>query len=211
MEFDPASQWYAASVTIAAGWLMTGGTVTYNVYAQPPSNIRQQLARFGLNTERLEEEDKLAIIDWYSLTLGQKSQEKYTVPSLKVADLSIFFSKEQMRGPSEPGALVIVDNLSVLDRFNDEKSWVELELTRAIPSLQSRKVTAIRGIIKEVHSKWAYRQLEAAVDGIVDFKLEEAGEERKSLIGIRNMRNVGFDSRWHKLTIGENFEVAVER
>ena len=35
-----------------------------------------------------------------------------------------------MRGPSEPDKLAISDDESTLARFNDEKAWVELELTR---------------------------------------------------------------------------------
>ena len=43
----------------------------------------------GVNSEQLEREDKLHIGDGYAATLGQKSKEKYALPSLKVADLSI--------------------------------------------------------------------------------------------------------------------------
>jgi KaiC/GvpD/RAD55 family RecA-like ATPase len=52
--------------------------------------------------------------------------------------------------------------------------------------------------------------LEAAVDGIIDFKLEEVGEETINLMRLRSMRNVGFDSRWHRLRVKENFEVTLE-
>ncbi len=211
VEFDAASQWYAASITIAAGWLRTSGTVSYNVYAQPPDNVRAQLARLGLGTEELERDDKLRIIDWYTATLGQKSPEKYAYDSLKVADLSIRFSKEQMRGPPLPDRLRINDNGSVTARFNDEKAWVEFMLTRGFPMSSSRKLTTILPIVKGVHSEWAYRQLEAAVEGIIDFTIEEVDEERKNFIGIRTMRNVLFDARWHPLRIGENFEVTLEK
>jgi len=40
VEFDPSSQWYAASMTIAGGWLKTGGTVTYSVNGLPPDSVR---------------------------------------------------------------------------------------------------------------------------------------------------------------------------
>jgi len=40
VEYDSKSQWYAASLTIAAGWLKTGGKVIYNNSAQPPDAIR---------------------------------------------------------------------------------------------------------------------------------------------------------------------------
>jgi len=107
--------------------------------------------------------------------------------------------------------LRIGDNGSTLARFNDEKAWVELRLTRNIPSASSTKSTVIVAFIKGLHSSWAYEQLEGAADGIIDFKLEEAGEEMRNLMRIRSMRNVNFDSRWHQLRVSENFEVTLEK
>ncbi len=55
--FDPASQWYAVSMTMAAGWLRAGGGVSYNAFAQSPDSIRLQLKRFGLDKEDRETMD----------------------------------------------------------------------------------------------------------------------------------------------------------
>ncbi len=93
MEFDPASNWYAAALTIAAAWIRTGGRVFYPVTARPVDLIRTQLARLGINVQELEKSDVLQIWDGYSATLGQKSREKHAFDSLKVADLSIFRCK----------------------------------------------------------------------------------------------------------------------
>ncbi len=203
--------WYAASITIAAGWLKTGGRVSYNVLAQMPDNVRTQFDILGLDTKELERSDRLRIWDWYSATLGAKSKEKHAPPSLKIADLSIWFSREVMQLPHEPDLLRINDNGSVTARFNDEKSWVEFMLTRGFPVSPLRKITTILPVAKGVHSEWAYKQLESAVDGIVDFKIEEAADERRNLIGIRMLRNVPFDPRWHQLKTNENFEVTLEK
>lgn len=77
--------------------------------------------------------------------------------------------------------------------------------------VHTRKNTFICGIMKGVHSDWVYRQLEGAVDGVIDFKVEESGDEVRNLMRIRVMRNVGFDSRWQQLKIGDNFEVTLEK
>ncbi len=58
-------------------------------------------------------------------------------------------------------------------------------------------MTSLFVLIRGVHSEWLYRTLEAAHDGIIDFRLDEAGEETRNLIRVRSMQNVGFDSRWH--------------
>lgn len=116
-----------------------------------------------------------------------------------------------MKGPPVPGRLVIVDDESTWTRFNDEKSWIELQLTRVIPGCKMRKITQITGIMIGIHSEWAYRRLEGGCDGVIDFKLEERNGRTRSIMRIRNMRNVGFDSQWHPLRVAENFEVTIEK
>ena len=211
VEYDPASQWYTASLTMAAGWLRSGGRVTYGTSAQPPHNIRTQLNRLGLNTEELEMSEKLDISDWYTATLGQKSKEKTAWSSLKVADLSIEWSRNVMHQPPASDLLRMLDDLSCLDRFNDERSWVEFVRTRLIPTASLRNQIAVRGIIGAVHSNWAYKNLEASHDGIIDFKLDEVDGRTANFIRIRSLRNARFDSEWHELKIGENFEVNLDR
>ena len=211
VEFDPASQWYNATLTIAAGWLKTGGSVSYIAHSQSPNDIRFQLRRLGVPVEDMEQKDRLWITDLYTLSLGQKSKEKFAPESLKVADLSIWIAREAMVESPAPEFLVIADNSSILDRFNDEKNWVELYLTRPIPMAKSRQMTQLIAFMAGIHSNWAYRQLEAAVDGIVDFKVEEVGEDTRDVMRIRTMRNVQFDRRWHELTTSDNSKVLLRK
>ena len=215
VEYDPASQWYNASLTIAAGWLQTGGRVAYNVASQPAGNVRIQLERLGLRAEELEEKAKLLIYDWYSATLGQRSVEKFNEDSLKVADMSIGWmkeAKELAQSAPSPGELTIVDDISSLDRFNEEKVWVEFILTRIIarnPVRRDPRISTI-GLVRGLHSERVYKRLEAAFDGVIDFRLDDLGDEPKNLLRVRSIRNVGFDGRWHPLKTTDNFEVALE-
>ncbi len=220
VEYDAASQWYRTSLNIAREWLRAGGQVGYNVAAQFPNSLRSQLRKLGLNVEELETDRRLEIWDWYSTTLGQKSHEKLIAAStMKAADLSIGIAKElkdfhsgmdsEMGG--DPQYLRIWDNSSVLARFNDDKSWVELLATRIFPSSFYTKSTLIIGVIRGVHSDWVYRQLEDAADGVIDFKLEEDGRTSRNLMRIRAMRHVAYEPAWYPLKIGENFEVTLEK
>ncbi|MGA8856684.1 MAG: ATPase domain-containing protein [Candidatus Bathyarchaeia archaeon] len=209
VEFAGASQWYNAALTIAAGWLKQEGKVSYNALAQSPDAVRSGLSRLGVNCEECERKDKLRIWDYYTASLGKKSNEKYAYDSLKVADLSLRIAKEDMHEAPQPEWLRVIDNASTWYRFNDEKSMLEVDLTRHIPSFKVRKSTAIRAIMKNVQSTWVYEQLEGAHDGIIDFKLDETSDPAQNLIRIRNMRNVGFDGRWRKLKIAENLEVTL--
>ena len=196
---------------MAAGWIKTRGEVSYSVHAQPPENIRSHLRRLGLNVEELENKDQLRIHDWYTTTLGQKSKEKLARQSMKVADLSIDFAKTQLVGPPTPNKLIIDDTLSPGTRFNDEKPWFEFLLTRIIPMAPIRKMTKLLGLTIGVHSEWAYKTLESVVDGIIDFKLDEAANPPRNLMRIRRLREVSYNPGWHSLTRTAKFEVLLEK
>jgi len=220
VEYDPTSAWYQASMSIAAEWLREGGTVTYGVTSQPPENVRSQLKQLGIDVAHLEADDKLRVFDWYTATLGRKSNERYAFYSLKAADLSVLHAKymmasgdsiELIRPTPSPDWLRILDDVSCLARFNEEKSWVEFVRTRLIPISSLWTSTGIGGVIRGLHSEWVYKNLEAAVDGVVDIKLDDTAEEARSMMRIRSMRNVGFDARWHPLKIAETSDVSVEK
>jgi KaiC/GvpD/RAD55 family RecA-like ATPase len=211
VEFSGASQWYNTALTIAAGWLKQGGKVSYNAMSQPPDDIRTGLGRLGVNCDESEKGDKLRIWDWYTATLGKKSNERYSYDSLKVADISVRMLKDDMRQAPQADWLRIIENTSTWYRFNDEKPVMELELTRFIPSFKLRNSTAVRAIMRDVQSNWVVQQLEGAHDGIIDLKLDETTDPAQNMIRIRSMRNVGFDGRWHRLRMGENFEAALEK
>ena len=216
VEFDAASQWYRASLNIAREWLRAGGDVGYNVASQFPDNLRVQLGKLGLNVEQLETDGKLEIWDWYTATLGQKSKEKFVGSStLKASELSIAIAQEELKpamaGETYPEYLRIWDNCSVMARFNEDKAWVEFLVTRVFPTAFHSKSTLIVGVIRGVHSDWVYKQLEDAADGVFDFKIEDVGEETSDVFRIKSMRNVSFDRRWHRLKIGDNLEVSLEK
>jgi len=211
VEFDPLSHWYDASLTIAAGWLRTGGSVSYIAQSRSPEEIRSQLRLFGLPVEELEQNDRLWITDLYAASVGQKSKEKFFPQSLKVADISLWIAREAMAESAAPEFLVIVDNGSVIDRFNEERAWVELYLTRPFPMGKSRQLTQLTGFMSGVHSNWAYKQLEAAVDGVIDFRLDEASDPAQNLVRIRSLRKASFDGRWHRLMVDENFKISLQK
>jgi KaiC/GvpD/RAD55 family RecA-like ATPase len=160
----------------------------------------------------LEETNRLWITDFYTAgVVGQKSKEKFSVESLKVADLSIWVAKEVLHEEPDPDFLIIDDNTSNLDRFNEEEHWIELLLSRILPMAKMRQITQFTSIMAGVHSEWAYKHLEAAADGVLDFKIDEQAGETRDLMRIRSMWNLGFDRRWHALNTLKNFEVTLEK
>ena len=53
-----------------------------------------------------------------------------------------------------------------------------------------------------------HRRLEAASDGVIDFKVDETNDPPRQMMRVKSMRPVGFDGRWHQLNVTENMEVA---
>jgi KaiC/GvpD/RAD55 family RecA-like ATPase len=82
-------------------------------------------------------------------------------------------------------------------------------LTRVFPIGPVKKSTLVLGIMRGVHSVWAYKQLEGSADGIVDFKLDEVDGKIRDLMQIRTMRNVHFNRELTELKVGENFEITL--
>ena len=191
--------------------MRTGGSLSYIAHSQPPDDVRSQLRQLRIDVDDLEQKDRLWITDLYAASVGQKSKEKFAPESLKVADLSLWIARDAMVEAAAPEFLVIAENSSILDRFNDEKNWVELYLTRPIPMSKPRQITQLIAFMGGIHSNWAYKQLEAAVDGIIDFKVEEVAGETHDLMRIRSMRRVRFDRRWHELKMSESFEVTLHK
>ena len=91
--------------------------------------------------------------------MSRKSKERFAVESLKAADLSLWMAKEVTHEPPAPEFLVIADNSSVLDRFNAEKNWIELYLTRMVPMGRPRQITQLIPFVSGIDSAWAYKQL----------------------------------------------------
>jgi KaiC/GvpD/RAD55 family RecA-like ATPase len=213
VEYDASSQWYNAALMMAAGWLRTGGRVSYSAVAQSPASVRSKLQRLGLDVKRLEnlDYDGLRIWDWYSAAHGKKSTERLRIDSLKVADLSIMTNRDMKSEDSrpDPNRLTVKEDFSCLSRFNDEKLFLEYVLTRDFQENTQCEVTALTGFMSGIHSDSFYRRLEAEVDGVLDFKIEERDGEVVNLVRVRVMRNAAFDSTWHPFRVGENFKVTL--
>ena len=199
----------------------------YHVSALPPDRVRNQLERLGVvginELEGTTPRPRLAVNDWYEAAIGRTVEDSFAeehkiFTSLKVADLSIewgqwMIGEKSSRNPyQQPGAPVlrILDNLSCLSRFNDEKAWVEFVIRRILPRATTWHQVTFIGLTAGLHSDWVYKTLEGVADGVIDFKLKETSEEALDLMRIRTMRGVSFDRRWHSLKISESSEITLE-
>jgi KaiC/GvpD/RAD55 family RecA-like ATPase len=221
VEFEPDSLWYETSFTIAANMLKSRIRVHYHTFVRPPQEVRGLLAGFGLDIDKLQQSGLLKIIDSHTAQVGlsaaEGSQDSPVIAaatqSLKMADWSIGFAKEMKAGTgylaeTEKG-LHLDDNTSVLLQYNDEKTFVDVWRTRNLPHTRLGGMVFLYAFVTGVGSSTLYRQLESLSDGIVDFKSPETGGQIEHLMRVRTMRGKTFDSRWRRIRLMENGEVAL--
>ncbi len=214
--FEPDSIWYETSLTIAAKSIRNGTRIEYHTYEHIPSETREALAALGLNVKQLEEEDKLRILDSYTGQTGLGSPEtpaksKVPIQPLKLSDSSIDFAQHLKAGIPEADKRIlhIDDNWSVMLQYNDEKTVINFGRTRMIPWARARETTYMVPNMRGIASDVFFDQLESIFDGIIDFRSEEKSGQVEHLVRVRLMRRKKYDSRWHKLQILDNGEVAL--
>lgn len=165
----------------------------------------------------LERKGRFAITDGYNPKLGRMPFEvSWNMYSLQVPNeqLDKAFDPSRFHTFETPPEqfLRIVDSVSPLYRGNDEKTWVEFVLNRMIPYAHLTNSTLIAGVTRGIHPDSTYKLLEAEADGVIEVRLRKTEEDdRGSFIGIKSMRDVLFDSRWHRLRVGDKFKVTLEK
>jgi KaiC/GvpD/RAD55 family RecA-like ATPase len=214
--YEPDSLWYDASLTIAARGVKDGIRIEYHSYEHVPSKIREAFTALGLNVKKLEEEDRLRILDSYTVQTGlgspeKPSKSKIATQPLKLSDSSIEFAQQIKAGIPEMDRrwLHIDDNWGVMLQYNDEKAILNFSRTRMPLWVSARETTFIIAMMTGIASEAFYKQFVAAYDGIIDFRSEEKSGQVEQLVRVRLMRRKKYDSRWHKLRLLDNGEVAL--
>ena len=103
----------------------------------------------------------------------------------------------------------IDDNTLVLVRYNSEPAIIDFWRTRAIPISRTRELAFMHSLVTGTASDSFYKQFEALCDGTIELKTQDTAGEIEHLVRVRAMRGRPYDSRWHKLRLLDNGEVAL--
>ncbi len=218
VEFESHSLWHEISIAIAAQALRRGIKTEYHVFQHTPTDIRLALRRVGVEVEKFEREGSFRVMDSYTPTTpltGPMEGTREPLLSGKPPDaeqwakviqekMKIGFEEEEKRW------LHIDDNETVLLQFSGEESIINGWRTTFVPMAKARELLILHSLITGVASESFYRKTEAMADAVMDIATREEGGKLENYIRLRALRGVRFDSRWRKVELMSDGEVAVE-
>ena len=225
VEFDPDSLWYETSLTIAALALKRGIKTEYHVFQHFPNEAREAFANLGVDAERMEREGLLSIWDSYTATAKYEKEkeeaekekgnlwESNATKPLDVEKSAKGWTEAFNKGYPEEDKrwLHIDDNTSIFLQYNEEKVFTDAWRTAILPfGIRGRETPHFIALVKGIASDAFYTKFEALCDGIIDLKAQEEGGRIEQYIRIRMLRGKRFDSRWHRLELTKNGQVALE-
>ena len=224
-EFEPDSIWFDASVSVAAQALRNSIKTDYHTFQRDPDEIGRAIARFGLDVQKLQEDGLFRIIDSYTVqtkwgepkrpnTPGrffQSTTQSVNLPDWSVAATQAIKQTIKTDVPDlETRRFHIDDDTSVLLQYNAEKVFIDYWRTRVLPGARALGSVFLFSALVGAYSEAFYKQFESLCDGIIEFEREETGELR-NIVRVKAMRGRKYDPQWHRLMVGDNLEVTLEK
>ena len=192
----------------------------------------RDLSALGIDVPKSFSEGRLHVDDFYSATLSggrllsNVPNEPYEYGirhSLSVADFSIAQTKAQkeLSGgkpepfksirpdrdfASTPGSLLIMDSLSVMLRFNEERPFLEWLETREHRAVRRDLRINFESFVRGLHSEAFYKRVEASCDGVIDVRTQEENGVLKNVLRLRVLKGQPHNNRWHEIEITPNGE-----
>ena len=218
VEFESQSCWYDAALALASQALSAGVKTDLHMFHRNPSAVRNALAKFGLDVEKLRKKDLLRIIDSYTIQTGigspddLKGSDAFKQQSLNLTEWAVAAKQQITEGipEAEKNRLHIDDNLTVLNRYNTENEVIDYWRTRIVPLYRARESLLVNALLMGVSSEGFYKHFEALCDGIIDCRTQEENGKVENYVRVRTMRGKSFDSRWQHVRLMDDGRMSLD-
>ena len=208
--FEASTDWPSFAFTMCSGVLRQGGVVNYVAMSESPTKVRRELERSLPNLRELEANRKFLLYDWHTWMTGKKSDEPFSVDSLSVGKLSsdALLSSAALTEYSPTYDLAVVDNLSTMLKYNDERAFMQW-FDRLIARLRPMKGVRVYGLAKAFHSESFYANIEMLADGIIELTLRERNDELQNAIRIKTFKGIPHTTKWRTLKVNSTGQLNV--
>ncbi len=179
--------------------LVSGEPAVYVALEEHPVQVRRNMAEFGWDVRKYEQEGLLAVVDAFTGGIGESARrEKYVVTS--VDDFGEFIDVVRAAIKDVKASRVVVDSVSTLYIAKPSVArGMLMNLKRVLAGLGATSILVSQVSVTE--RGFGGPGVEHAVDGIIRLDLDEVeGELKRSLI-IWKMRGTSHDMRRHPFEI----------
>jgi len=162
----------------------------YLTLEEKPKNLREEMAKLGMDIAAMEKTGKMAIVDASLVRLGLESDEKFTL-SPESFDINHLIQNLIMTAKNIGAKRAVIDALPSLDILLDEdKHKVRNAIIELNYLLQENGLTAL--LLAETPTDGGrisrHGVEEFVVDGVIKLQLEALGSQSTRTLLIKKMR-----------------------
>lgn len=168
-----------------------------------PEDIRKDALVFGWDFEKLEEENKIAIIDATSVKIGIPSREKYV--DLRPFDMRSLLSQIVSVQKEIKAKRAVVDSTTAIAFYLESPSKIRIEFLRLTAMLNLLGMTSLLTCeIEDEKNLSRFGVEQFVVDGVIGMYYQRIENVRIRSIEIYKMRGTTHSTKLHPYDITQN-------
>jgi flagellar protein FlaH len=192
---DAGSGKSVLSQQLAYEYLTQGKSCIYVTYDIFPSEVRQNMKSFNWNASLYEKKGNFTLVDCYSSTAGQDSEEKYYIEQpFVLSDLGITLSTV-MEEAKHRSTRIFLDSTTPLFARVDASKVTEFLQDRSA-RIKGNKGVFLFTVGKGTVPSGLMKRLDEIVDCIIDLNVYEEKGKTKKRMRIRKLRGQKVTDTW---------------
>lgn len=180
------------SCYLASSYLQSGQNVLFIAADVPPSQLRRQLARFGVDASGCERGGELVFIECRSTAPLTDADTGHARPcDMGSIDALLGMTEEALSSFSDAPARVILYSVTPMFMYHDLDALSIFLETLSLRAKQYGSLTAI--VHNDVLTDAQVEKIETAVDGVIDVKVDD---DFRRYVRIRRMEGLSVKPAW---------------